>query len=188
MAKTSTTRSKSTATRSAWLKRFSNLESQLAGSPETQCAKIFRMLFLVVLGVVVGIVVYESILFARACCSRKQSFIHLVDRHSASKKQKRKASNRDANRSGCHSIKSRQIFSAQCSPAKTRTFVTHRGFDYEAIQKAFEQAQREARAQAKGEGEKTMTGFQTCLSSSAAAQRSASNSRRTFISHRNDRS
>jgi len=32
-------------------------------------------------------------------------------------------------------------------------FLTHRGFDYEAIQKAFEQAQRESARQAKAEGE-----------------------------------
>ena len=32
-------------------------------------------------------------------------------------------------------------------------FLTHRGFDYEAIQKAFEQAQRETARQAKAEGE-----------------------------------
>jgi len=32
-------------------------------------------------------------------------------------------------------------------------FLTHRGFDYEAIQKAFEQAQREAAREAKAEGE-----------------------------------
>jgi monofunctional biosynthetic peptidoglycan transglycosylase len=32
-------------------------------------------------------------------------------------------------------------------------FLTHHGFDYEAIQKAFEQAQREAAKQAKAEGE-----------------------------------
>src|SRR4029078_11500879 len=33
------------------------------------------------------------------------------------------------------------------------TLLSHRGFDYEAIQKAFEQAQREAAGQAKAEGE-----------------------------------
>src|SRR4029079_7552055 len=32
-------------------------------------------------------------------------------------------------------------------------FITHHGFDYEALQKAFEQAQREAARQAKAEGE-----------------------------------
>src|SRR4029079_4496947 len=32
-------------------------------------------------------------------------------------------------------------------------FTTHHGFDYEAIQKAFEQAQRESAKQAKAEGE-----------------------------------
>src|SRR5262245_65948402 len=32
-------------------------------------------------------------------------------------------------------------------------FVTHHGFDYDAIQKAWEQAQREAEREAKGEGD-----------------------------------
>ena len=65
-------------------------------------------------------------------------------------------------------------------------FLTHRGFDYEAIQKAFEQAKEKQRERQKLKA-RTTTGFRVCRSSNVAVRLSASSSRRIFISHRNDR-
>ena len=60
---------------------------------------------------------------------------------------------RSASRSGFLSPEFLQTCSAQCWPVKTTNFATHNGFDYQAIQKAYDEAMRNAAQEAKKEGE-----------------------------------
>lgn len=115
--------------------------------------KIFRMIFLVVLGVVVGTIVYEGIMFVRVLTLRNgnPSSTSLINTRIAEAKAKGQQPKRE------------QVWVPldQISPNLQRAvlagedtnFIYHRGFDYEAIQKAFEQAQRQAAREAKQEGE-----------------------------------
>jgi monofunctional biosynthetic peptidoglycan transglycosylase len=115
--------------------------------------KIFRMLFLVLIGIVIGMVVYEGIFFVRVyrLRSNNPSSTSLIDTRALEAQAKGQQPRRE------------QVWVAldRISPNLQRAvlagedtnFVTHRGFDYEAIQKAFEQAQRETAREAKAEGE-----------------------------------
>jgi monofunctional biosynthetic peptidoglycan transglycosylase len=115
--------------------------------------KFFRLLFLVVLGIVVGTIAYEGIMFVRVLLlrNRNPSSTSLIDTRI-----------REAQAKG-QQPKREQVWVSleQISPNLQRAvlagedtnFLTHRGFDYEAIQKAFEQAQRQASKEAKEEGE-----------------------------------
>jgi len=115
--------------------------------------KFFRLLFLVVLGIVVGTIAYEGIMFVRVFLlrSRNPASTSLIDTRI-----------REAQAKG-QQPKREQIWVPldQISPSLQRAvlagedtnFVTHRGFDYEAIQKAWEQAQRQSAREAKEEGE-----------------------------------
>ena len=111
------------------------------------------MIFLVVLGVVVGTIVYEGIMFVRVLTLRNgnPSSTSLINTRIAEAKAKGQQPKRE------------QVWVPldQISPNLQRAvlagedtnFIYHRGFDYEAIQKAFEQAQRQAAREAKQEGE-----------------------------------
>jgi len=115
--------------------------------------RLFRIFFLVVLGVVVGVAGYESIMFVRVLLLRNgnPSSTSLIDTRI-----------REAQAKG-QQPKRQQVWVSidKISPNLQRAvlagedtnFLTHRGFDYEAIQKAFEQAQRESAREAKAEGE-----------------------------------
>lgn len=115
--------------------------------------KVFRLLLLVVLGVVVGTLAFEGIMFVRVFLlrSRNPSSTSLIDTRI-----------REAEAKG-QQPKREQIWVPleQISPNLQRAvlagedtnFFTHGGFDYEAIQKAFEQAQRQSAKEAKEEGE-----------------------------------
>jgi monofunctional biosynthetic peptidoglycan transglycosylase len=115
--------------------------------------KFFRLLFLVVLGIVVGTIAYEGIMFVRVLLlrNRNPSSTSLIDTRI-----------REAQAKG-QQPKREQVWVSleQISPNLQRAvlagedtnFLTHGGFDYEAIQKAFEQAQRQASKEAKEEGE-----------------------------------
>ena len=115
--------------------------------------KVFRLLFLVVLGIVVGTLAFEGIMFVRVFLlrSRNPSSTSLIDTRI-----------REAEAKG-QQPKREQIWVPleQISPNLQRAvlagedtnFFTHGGFDYEAIQKAFEQAQKQSAKEAKEEGE-----------------------------------
>ena len=115
--------------------------------------KFFRLLFLVVLGIVVGTLAYEGIMFVRVFLlrSRNPASTSLIDTRI-----------REAEAKG-QQPKREQIWVSleQISPNLQRAvlagedtnFFTHGGFDYEAIQKAFEQAQKQSAKEAKDEGE-----------------------------------
>lgn len=115
--------------------------------------KVFRLLFLVVLGIVVGTFAYEGIMFVRVFLlrSRNPASTSLIDTRI-----------REAEAKG-QQPKREQIWVPleQISPNLQRAviagedtnFFSHGGFDYEAIQKAWEQAQRQSAREAKEEGE-----------------------------------
>ena len=115
--------------------------------------KVFRLLFLVVLGIVVGTLAFEGIMFARVFLlrSRNPASTSLIDTRI-----------REAEAKG-QQPKREQIWVPldQISPNLQRAvlagedtnFFAHGGFDYEAIQKAWEQAQRQTAREAKEEGE-----------------------------------
>ena len=115
--------------------------------------KVFRTLFLVVLGIVIGMVVYEGIFFVRVFRLRNNnpSSTSLID----TRAQEAEAQGQQPRREQVWVPLDRISSNLQRAvlAGEDTNFVTHRGFDYEAIQKAFEQAQRETARQAKAEGE-----------------------------------
>ena len=115
--------------------------------------KFFRMLFLVVLGVVVGTIAYEGIMFVRVLLLRNHnpSSTSLIDTRVREAQAKGQQPRREQVWVPLERI-SPNLQRAVLAGEDTN-FVTHHGFDYEAIQKAFEQAQRESAREAKAEGE-----------------------------------
>jgi monofunctional biosynthetic peptidoglycan transglycosylase len=115
--------------------------------------RIFRLLFLVVLGIIIGIVVYEGMMFVRVFLlrSRNPASTSLIDTRIVEAQAKGQQPRREQVWVPLEKI-SPNLQRAVLAGEDT-TFLTHHGFDYEAIQKAFEQAQREAAREAKAEGE-----------------------------------
>jgi monofunctional biosynthetic peptidoglycan transglycosylase len=115
--------------------------------------RILRISFLVVLGLIVGIVGYEGIMFVRVLLLRNgnPSSTSLIDTRIKEARAKGQQPRREQVWVSLDKI-SPHLQRAVLAGEDTN-FLTHRGFDYEAIQKAFEQAQREAARQAKAEGE-----------------------------------
>jgi len=115
--------------------------------------KFFRMVFLVVLGIVVGTIGYEGIMFVRVLWLRSHnpSSTSLIDTRIREAQAKGQQPKREQVWVPLEKI-SLNLQRAVLAGEDTN-FLTHRGFDYEAIQKAWEQAQREAAREAKVEGE-----------------------------------
>lgn len=115
--------------------------------------RIFRILFLVGLGVVVGLIGYEGIMFVRVLLLRNgnPSSTSLIDTRIKEAKAKGQQPKREQIWVPLEKI-SPNLQRAVLAGEDTN-FLTHHGFDYEAIQKAYEQAQREAAREAKAEGE-----------------------------------
>lgn len=115
--------------------------------------RIFRIVFLVTLGLVVGLVGYEGIMFVRVLMLRNgnPSSTSLIDTRINEAKAKGQQPKRQQTWLPLDKI-SPNLQRAVLAGEDTN-FLTHRGFDYEAIQKAFEQGQREAAREAKAEGE-----------------------------------
>src|SRR6476660_5485427 len=115
--------------------------------------RLFRIFFLVVLGLVVGVIGYESIMFVRVLLLRKgnPSSTSLIDTRIKEAEAKGQQPRREQVWVPLDKI-SPNLQRAVLAGEDTN-FLTHRGFDYEAIQKAFEQAQRESARQAKAEGQ-----------------------------------
>jgi monofunctional biosynthetic peptidoglycan transglycosylase len=115
--------------------------------------RIFRLLFLVVLGIVIGLIGYEGIMFVRVFMLRNgnPSSTSLMDTRIKEAKAKGQQPKREQIWVPLDRI-SPNLQRAVLAGEDTN-FLTHHGFDYEAIQKAFEQAQREAAREAKAEGE-----------------------------------
>src|SRR5688572_18828778 len=115
--------------------------------------KVLRMLFLVVLGIVIGMVIYEGIFFIRVFRLRNNNpySTSLIDTRAEEAALTGQQPRREQLWVPLDKI-SPNLQRAVLAGEDTN-FLTHRGFDYEAIQKAFEQAQRETARQAKAEGE-----------------------------------
>src|SRR5215211_5436334 len=115
--------------------------------------RLFRIFFLVVLGLIAGVIVYEAIFFVRVMRLRNgnPTSTSLIDTRIREAKAKGQQPRREQVWLPLDKI-SPNLQRAVLAGEDTN-FLTHRGFDYEAIQKAFEQGQREAAKQAKAEGE-----------------------------------
>jgi len=111
------------------------------------------MVLLVVLGIVVGTIAYEGIMFARVLWLRNHnpSSTSLIDTRIREAQAKGQQPKREQVWVPLERI-SPNLQRAVLAGEDTN-FIYHRGFDYEAIQKAWEQAQREAAREAKAEGE-----------------------------------
>ena len=115
--------------------------------------RLLRIFFLVGLGLVVGIVGYECLMFVRVMLLRNgnPSSTSLIDTRIKEAKAKGQQPKRAQVWVPLDKI-SPNLQRAVLAGEDTN-FLTHRGFYYEAIQKAFEQGQRDAARQAKAEGE-----------------------------------
>jgi monofunctional biosynthetic peptidoglycan transglycosylase len=115
--------------------------------------RLLRIFFLVALGIVVGVVSYEAIMFVRVLLLRNgnPTSTSLIDARINEAEAKGQQPRREQVWMPLDRI-SPNLQRAVLAGEDTN-FLTHHGFDYEAIQKAFEQAQREAAKQAKAEGE-----------------------------------
>lgn len=115
--------------------------------------KFFRIVFLTLLGVFIGILGYEAIMLARVARLRSNNpgTTSLIETRAEEASARGQQPRRE------------QIWVPieQISPNLQRAilagedtnFLTHNGFDYEAIQKVWDQAQREAAKEAKAEGD-----------------------------------
>ena len=115
--------------------------------------KFFRVAFLVLLGIFVGVIGFELIMLVRVARLRT---------HNPGSTSLIEARAQEANARGQQARRDQIWVSLnQISPHLQRAilagedtnFLTHRGFDYEAIQKVWDQAQREAAREAKAEGD-----------------------------------
>lgn len=115
--------------------------------------KLIRLVFLGLLGILVGIIGYETIMLVRVVRLRSHNpaTTSLIETRAAEASVKQQPPRRE------------QIWVPleQISPNLQRAilagedtnFLTHKGFDYEALQKVWDQAQREAAKEAKAEGD-----------------------------------
>ena len=115
--------------------------------------KIFRMLFLVFLGIVIGMVIYEAIFFVRVWRLRNNnpSSTSLIDTRIQEAQARGQQPRREQVWVPLEKIS--PYLQRAVLAGEDTNFLAHRGFDYEAIQKAWEQGQREAAREAKAEGE-----------------------------------
>jgi len=115
--------------------------------------RVFRIFFLALLGIVGGVVLYEAIMFVRVYRLRgnNPSSTSLMDIRANEAQAKGQPVKRDQLWVPLDKI-STNLQRAVLAGEDTN-FVTHRGFDYEAIRKAWEQAQQETAREAKQQGE-----------------------------------
>lgn len=115
--------------------------------------RLFRWTFRILLGLLLGIVIYEGSLLVRVLWLRSHnpSSTSLIDTRAGESENKGQQPKREQTWVPLDRI-SLNLQRAVLAGEDTN-FVFHHGFDYQAIQKAFEQAQREAAKEAKKEGE-----------------------------------
>src|SRR5687768_7404619 len=115
--------------------------------------RIFRWLFRIVLGIVIGFIAYEGFMFVRVWILRTSnpSSTSLIDTRIKEARAKGQQPRREQLWVPLDKI-STNLQRAVLAGEDTN-FLAHRGFDYEAIQKAWEQAQRETAREAKAQGE-----------------------------------
>lgn len=115
--------------------------------------RIIRLFFLILLGILVGLIAYEAIMFVRVwrLRSNNPSWTSLLSARTSEAQAKGVQAKRQKIWVGLERI-SPNLQRAVLAGEDTN-FVYHRGFDYQAIQKAWDQALREAAREAKREGE-----------------------------------
>src|SRR5678815_1021947 len=115
--------------------------------------KIIKGLLLIFLGVFVGVMAYEAIMLIRVSRLRSENpgSTSMIDgrlSEAEAQGQQPKREQRWVNLDRISPNLQRAVLAGEDT-----NFTTHHGFDYEALQKAWEQAQREAAREAKKEGE-----------------------------------
>lgn len=126
---------------------------KLHSRKRSRLRRFFRVVFLILLGIFIGILGFEAIMLVRVARLRTHNpgSTSLIETRESEAKARGQQSRRE------------QIWVPlnQISPNLQRAilagedtnFLAHRGFDYEAIQKVWDQAQREAAKEAKSEGD-----------------------------------
>jgi monofunctional biosynthetic peptidoglycan transglycosylase len=114
---------------------------------------MLRLFSLLILGILVGVIGYEAIMAVRVWRLRSQnpSSTSLIDTRTEEAQEKGQQSRREQVWVPLDRI-SPNLQRAVLAGEDTN-FVTHHGFDYQAIQKAWEQGQKEAAKEAAKEGE-----------------------------------
>lgn len=115
--------------------------------------KLLRWSILVIVGLVLGLIFYEGIMLAQVIRLRSNNpgSTSLIDARAEEAESKGQPAHREQTWVALNQI-STNLQRAVLAGEDTN-FVFHHGFDYQAIQKAWEQAQREAEKEAKQEGE-----------------------------------
>jgi monofunctional biosynthetic peptidoglycan transglycosylase len=115
--------------------------------------RILRLFFLLILGILVGVIGYEAIMAARVwrLSSQNPSSTSLIDTRAKEAQEKGQQPRREQVWVPLDRI-SPNLQRAVIAGEDTN-FATHHGFDYQAIQKAWEQGQKEAAREATKEGE-----------------------------------
>src|SRR6201991_1338204 len=115
--------------------------------------RILRWCFLGIIGIIIGTILYEAITFVRVyrLRSHNPSSTSLIDTRIAEAEAKGQEPRREQVWVPLERI-SPNLQRAVLAGEDTN-FNSHHGFDYQAIQKAWDQAQREAAREAKKEGE-----------------------------------
>ena len=115
--------------------------------------RLFRFFLRAILGVLIGVTLYEAIMFVRVyrLRSNNPSTTSLIDIRANEAKEKGQQVKREQIWVPLDKI-STNLQRAVLAGEDTN-FTTHRGFDYEAIRNAWEQAQKETAREAKQEGE-----------------------------------
>jgi monofunctional glycosyltransferase len=115
--------------------------------------RILRLIFLVIIGAVVGFLAYQAIMLVRVWRLRSSnpSSTSLIDTRTKEAQARGQQPRREKAWVPLDRI-SMNLQRAVLAGEDTN-FVYHRGFDYQAIQKAWEHAQREVAKEAKNEGE-----------------------------------
>jgi monofunctional biosynthetic peptidoglycan transglycosylase len=115
--------------------------------------RIIKTLSLVFLGILVGVIAYEAIMFIRVVRLRTGSLVttSLIEaraRQAESSGQQARREQLWVNLDRISPNLQRAVLAGEDT-----NFATHHGFDYQAIQKAWDQAMRDAAREAKKEGE-----------------------------------
>jgi len=115
--------------------------------------KVIKISFLVFLGIFIGLVAYEAIMFIRVWHLRTTNpySTSLIDARIQEAEAKNQTPRREQVWVPLNKI-SPNLQRAVLAGEDTN-FVTHHGFDYEALQKAWDEGMREAAREAKKEGE-----------------------------------
>jgi monofunctional biosynthetic peptidoglycan transglycosylase len=115
--------------------------------------RIIRWTFRIIVGVLVGAILYEGYFFIRVLRLRSNdpSSTSMIDTRLAEAQAKGEQSRREQVWVPIEKI-SPNLQRAVLAGEDTN-FMTHHGFDYEALQKVWDQAQKEAAKEAKKEGE-----------------------------------